>query len=68
MVARYDREADVLYVSVGAQEEAGDAELTDEDIVLRRRAGKLVGFSQSFRAGAGEVVSSRPQGAGGDCL
>jgi len=43
--ARYDREADVLYVSFGAPEEAEDAELTDEDIVLRCRAGKLVGFT-----------------------
>jgi len=43
--ARYDREADVLYVSLGAPEEAEDAELTDEDIVLRYRAGKLVGFT-----------------------
>lgn len=43
--ARYDREADVLYVSFGSPGEADDAELTDEDIVLRYRAGKLVGFT-----------------------
>jgi len=43
--ARYDREGDVLYVSFGTPEEADDAELTDEDIVLRYRDGKLVGFT-----------------------
>jgi len=41
--AGYDREADALYVSFGVPEEADDAELADEDIVLRYRPGKLVG-------------------------
>lgn len=45
MEARYDREADVLYVSFGHPQEAEDSELTEDDILLRYRGGKLIGFS-----------------------
>ena len=45
MEAGYDREDDLLCVSFGSPEEADDVGLTDEDIVLRYRAGKLARFT-----------------------
>lgn len=71
--ARYDREADVLYVSSGAPEEVDDAELTGEDIVLRYRAGKVLWFTvfwacrfgpepEKYGSHRGNCCSPRPFG------
>ena len=41
----YDREADVLYVSLERPQGATDSELTDDDILLSFRGDKLVGIT-----------------------
>ncbi len=41
----YDREADVLYISLERPQQATDSELTDDDILLSYRDGKLVGIT-----------------------
>lgn len=41
----YDREADVLYISFGSPREADDSEMTDNDIIVRRAEGKIVGIT-----------------------
>ncbi|MDO8615835.1 MAG: DUF2283 domain-containing protein [Dehalococcoidia bacterium] len=43
--ARYDEEGDVLYISFGAPQAADDADVTDDDIVVRTRQGKIVGLT-----------------------
>jgi uncharacterized protein YuzE len=41
----YDEEGDVLYISFGRPQAADDSEITDEGVVIRLRAGKIVGVS-----------------------
>lgn len=41
----YDEEGDVLYISFGDPEPADDADVTDEGVVVRTRAGKIVGLT-----------------------
>jgi uncharacterized protein YuzE len=45
MEVTYDEPADVLYVSFEHGAEADDSELTDDDVLLRFRAGTLVGIT-----------------------
>ncbi|SFQ04477.1 DUF2283 domain-containing protein [Parafilimonas terrae] len=42
---RYDREADVMYVNIGAPGPADDSELGDDDILYRYANGKVIGFT-----------------------
>jgi uncharacterized protein YuzE len=41
----YDSEADVLYISFQRPQKATDTEMTDEGILMRYRADKLVGIT-----------------------
>lgn len=41
----YDEEADVLYVSFRKPQQATDTEMVDDDILLRKRNGNLVGVT-----------------------
>lgn len=41
----YDREADVLYISLARPQGATDSDLTDDDILLSYRDDKLVGIT-----------------------
>lgn len=41
----YDKDADVLYISIERPQEATDTEVTDEGILLRLRDDKLVGIT-----------------------
>ena len=55
----YDEEADVLYVSFKKPSHADDSELTEDDIIVRRERGEVVGMTflnASKRAG---VVKSQ---------
>jgi len=42
---RYDKEADVMYVSFGPPVPADDSELGDDDILYRSRNGEVVGLT-----------------------
>ncbi len=41
----YDKARDVLYISFGRPSKADDSELTERDIVVRRRKGKVIGLT-----------------------
>lgn len=41
----YDNEADVLYISFQKPQQATDTEIVDEDMLLRRRNGDIVGIT-----------------------
>jgi uncharacterized protein YuzE len=41
----YDHDADVLYISFDRPQNATDSEMTEEGILLRYRANKLVGMT-----------------------
>jgi len=41
----YDREADVLYISVRRPQQATDTQMTDDGILLRYRGDELVGIT-----------------------
>ncbi len=41
----YDKKADVLYISFGSPRKASDSELTDNDIIVRKVDGKIVGLT-----------------------
>jgi len=41
----YDQEADVLYISFGDPQAADDADVTDDDIIVRTRDGRIVGLT-----------------------
>lgn len=41
----YDKEADVLYLSLEKPQEAADSEMLDNGILLRYRGEKLVGIT-----------------------
>ena len=43
--ADYDPEGDVLYISFGEPQAADDADVTDDDIIVRTRGGKIVGIT-----------------------
>jgi len=41
----YDAEGDVLYISFGKPQAADDADITDDDVIVRTRDGKIVGIT-----------------------
>ena len=41
----YDPEGDVLYISFGEPQAADDADISEDDIIVRLRAGKIVGLT-----------------------
>jgi len=41
----YDEEADVLYVNFKKPSRADDSELTDDDVIIRREKGEVVGMT-----------------------
>jgi len=41
----YDKQRDVLYISFGEPREADESKLTENDIVVRYRRGKVVGLT-----------------------
>ncbi len=41
----YDEEADVLYVSFKKPSQADDAELTDDDVIIRYEKGEVIGIT-----------------------
>jgi uncharacterized protein YuzE len=41
----YDGKADVLYILFGLDSQAEDSELTDNDVVIRYRNGKIIGLT-----------------------
>jgi len=41
----YNEKADVLYISFGQDSQAEDSELTDNDVVIRYRNGKIIGLT-----------------------
>jgi len=41
----YDPEGDVLYISFGVPEPADDSEMSEDDVIVRTRAGKIVGLT-----------------------
>ncbi len=40
-----DKEHDALYISFGKVQEADDSELTDNDVVVRYRKGRIIGVT-----------------------
>ncbi len=40
-----DRDNDALYISFGKVQEADDSELTDNDVVVRYRKGRIIGVT-----------------------
>ena len=40
-----DKDRDVLYISFGKAQEADDSELTDNDVVVRHRKGRIIGIT-----------------------
>lgn len=43
--ASYDAEADVLYVSFGKPKRADEGELTEKDVIVRRRGKQVIGLT-----------------------
>ena len=43
--SKYDREADVLYLSFTSENVADDSELTDDDVILRYAGDELIGIT-----------------------
>ncbi len=41
----YDPEGDVLYISFGEPAPADDSDITDEGVIVRLRAGRIVGLT-----------------------
>ena len=41
----YDKDHDALYISFGKAQEADDCELTDNDVVVRYRKGRIIGVT-----------------------
>lgn len=41
----YDQKADVLYLNLSAPRPAADAELTENDIIVRTENGEIIGFT-----------------------
>jgi len=42
---RYDKEADVLYISLGIPQKAEDTEMIDENTLIRKNGDKVVGVT-----------------------
>ncbi len=42
---RYDKEADVMYVSFGVPVPADDSEMSEDDILYRYKEGKVIGLT-----------------------
>jgi uncharacterized protein YuzE len=55
----YDEEADVLYVSFKKPSHADDSELTEDDVIVRREKGEVVGMTFLNASKRGSVVKSR---------
>ena len=54
----YDPEGDVLYISFGEPQAADDADISEDDIIVRTRAGKIVGLTiLNARATRGACVT-----------
>ncbi len=45
MEIQYDKDRDVLYISFGLPKEADDAELLDNDVVVRYRGNRIIGLT-----------------------
>jgi len=45
MDVEYDEEANVLYISFDSSVPADDSELTDNDVVIRYKSGKIIGLT-----------------------
>ncbi|MBF7084146.1 DUF2283 domain-containing protein [Desulfallas sp. Bu1-1] len=45
IILHYDDEADVLYIHFGEPVEADDTELTEDGLIIRYQAGKMVGIT-----------------------
>ena len=41
----YDEKADVLYISFSPDSQADDSELTENDVVIRYKNGKIIGLT-----------------------
>jgi uncharacterized protein YuzE len=41
----YDKEADVLYISFNKPKKADDSEITNDDIIIRYKKGKIIGIT-----------------------
>jgi len=41
----YDKQRDILYISFGKPKEADESKLTENDIVVRYRHGKVIGLT-----------------------
>jgi uncharacterized protein YuzE len=55
----YDEEADVLYVSFKKPSHADDSELTEDDVIVRREKGEVVGMTFLNASKRASVVTSR---------
>jgi hypothetical protein len=55
----HDRARDVLYISFGPPSKADDSELTEHDIIVRRRKGKLIGLTVLDFSRMGITISRR---------
>lgn len=45
LIINYDKEADVLYVSFGALQEANDTEFFSDDILVRKKDKAIIGLT-----------------------
>ena len=45
LVMHYDKQADVLYISFGSPQAADDAEMLNEDLLIRKKGKKIVGVT-----------------------
>jgi uncharacterized protein YuzE len=59
----YDKEADVLYISLRHPQKATDTQATDEGILLRYRGRELVGITVLEASTRGADVSAAVEGA-----
>ena len=41
----YDKQADVLYINFRKPSHADDSQLTDDDVIVRSKAGQIVGIT-----------------------
>jgi hypothetical protein len=41
----YDKEVDVLYISFNKPKKADDSEITNDDIIIRYKKGKIIGIT-----------------------
>ena len=62
-VAKYDPEADVLYINFKKPSRADDSEVTDDDIIIRYEKGQVIGLTvlhakQRLRRGASAGASA----------